>query len=310
MKSLMLILHLLFVPAAFAQTLSERGTPLDHLVGRWVMTGTIAGQEITHDLEAEWVLGGHYLFFHELARDRDEAGKPAYESRVYFGWDEPNERLVCLWLDVTGGGGLIPEGFGYGRPDGNRIPFVWGEGADSGIHNTFTYRPEDDSWSWRIDNVRGEELSNFAQVVLNRETAAMVAGESENAASQGILDAIAELSEATAPGGGGADAYAALLADDFSRRSLTSEQVQGRQAFIDGIRQWLDEGWRVVSRESQMIDSTVVGDTAYTHRIVTETFTGPNGEQSGPSTFALEETWERIAGRWLLHRATVYPVQK
>jgi ketosteroid isomerase-like protein len=308
MKSLMLIFHLLFVPAAFAQTLSERGTPLDHLVGRWVMTGTIAGQEITHDLEAEWVLGGHYLFFHELARDRDEEGKPAYESRVYFGWDEAGERLVCLWLDVTGGEGLVPGGLGYGRPDGNRIPFVWGEGADSGIHNTFTYRPEDDSWSWQIDNVRTGEISNFARVVLNRKQTATKASESE--AHRGILAAIAQLSEATSPGGGGADAYGEILAEDFNRWTLSHEQVQGRQAYIDGIRQWLDEGWRVASRESQIIDSTVVGDTAYTHRIVTETFNGPKGEQSGPATFALEETWVRIEGRWLLHRATVYPVQK
>lgn len=164
----LLAVALVSVPEVFAQTLAERATPLDHLAGRWVMTGTIAGQDIVHDLEALWVLGGHYLFVHEVARERDEQGNPAYESRVYFGWDAAGERLVCLWLDVTGGGGLVPDGFGYGAPDGDRIPFVWGEPAESQIHNTFTYDREQNSWAWQIDNVRGGEASNFARVTLHR----------------------------------------------------------------------------------------------------------------------------------------------
>jgi len=162
------LMYLFFAPAAIAQALVERETPLENLVGRWVMTGTIAGQDITHDLEAKWVLGGHYLYFHEVAREQDENGDPAYEARVYIGWDEAGEGLVCLWLDVTGGGGLVPDGFGYGKPVGDRIPFVWGEGSNQQIHNTFTYQRERDRWSWAIDNVRNGEASNFARVVLDR----------------------------------------------------------------------------------------------------------------------------------------------
>lgn len=169
MKSFVLLFVLLcFTPTAHAQTLVERGTPLDYLAGSWIMTGTIAGQEIVHELKAEWVLSGHYLYFHDISRERDESGDPAYESRVYFGWDEAGERLVCLWLDVTGGGGLAPDGLGYGKPDGDRILFVWGEGTDSKIHNTFTYIRDGDRWSWQIDNVRRGVPSNFARVVLHR----------------------------------------------------------------------------------------------------------------------------------------------
>src|SRR5208282_4812975 len=29
---------------------------LDHLAGKWVLQGTIAGQETTHDVDADWVL--------------------------------------------------------------------------------------------------------------------------------------------------------------------------------------------------------------------------------------------------------------
>ena len=164
----LLITSLCPAQATFAQTLAELSTPLDNLAGHWVMTGTIAGQKIVHDLEAEWVLGGHYLYLHEIARGRDENGDPIYESRVYFGWDEAGERLVCLWLDVTGGGGLVPDGFGYGKPEVDRIPFVWGEGTDMQIHNTFTYQREMDNWVWHIDNVRDGESSNFARVMLHR----------------------------------------------------------------------------------------------------------------------------------------------
>lgn len=168
MKSFVLLfVSLYFTQAVHAQTLAERETPLDYLVGRWVMTGTIAGQEIVHELEAEWVLSGHYLYFHEISHEQDENGDPAYESRVYFGWDEAGERIVCLWLDVTGGGGLVPDGFGYGKPTGDRIPLVWGEGADSQIHNTFTYVRDGGHWSWQIDNVRGGVSSNFARVALH-----------------------------------------------------------------------------------------------------------------------------------------------
>ena len=171
MKNLVItMISLFFAPAVIAQTLAERETPLDHLVGRWVMTGTIAGQNIVHDLEAEWVLGGHYLYFHEVARGRNENGDPAYESRVYIGWDEASERLVCLWLDVTGGSGLVPDGFGYGQSEANRIPFVWGEGSNRQIHNTFTYKRGEDNWIWSIDNVRDGEPRNFARVELHRST--------------------------------------------------------------------------------------------------------------------------------------------
>ena len=140
---------------------------LDHLVGEWVMTGTIAGDEIVHDLDIDWVLNHHYIRIHELSRERLDDGRPAYEAIVFIGWDAPSERYVCLWLDVTGGGGLVPEGFGYGKLQGDAIPFVWGD-ETGGIHNTSTYDRDADSWNWVIDNVKPAGLSNFAEVTLRR----------------------------------------------------------------------------------------------------------------------------------------------
>ncbi len=310
MKYAVALLFPLWMVSALAQTLQERDTPLDHLAGRWVMTGTIAGQEITHDLEAEWVLDGHYLYFHERARERDENGDPAYESQVYFGWDEAGERLVCLWLDITGGGGLVPDGFGYARPDGDRIPFVWGEGADSQIHNTFTYLRDEDAWAWRIDNVRQGEPSNFAQVVLNRVDLATLADEAGSPERQEILDAIAQLSAATAADGGGADAYGAMLTSGFSRWTIGSDAVEGRETWLAGIRDWFEQGWRVVDRQGRVIDLLVEDDRAFARRIVTETYAAPDGDRSPPATAALDEAWRRIDGQWLLHRVTVHPVME
>lgn len=78
---------------------------LDRFVGDWVMQGMIAGNEITHDLTAQWVLGHQYLRFDEVSRETRESGTPEYESTVFIGWDKPSGRYVCLWLDLTGRAG-------------------------------------------------------------------------------------------------------------------------------------------------------------------------------------------------------------
>ena len=172
MKTLIcLALLLLALPAAAAQPhLGQRGTLLDRFAGQWVLTGTIAGQQTTHDVTAEWVLDQHYLRFHELARETDPVtGGPAYEAIVILGWDEPTEGLACLWLDSTGGGGLTNGVIGYAVPDDETLAWVFAGGDDEGvIHNTWTYDRAADTWSWTIDIERGGEQSNFAEVELRR----------------------------------------------------------------------------------------------------------------------------------------------
>lgn len=164
-----LFLVLVLIPGvAFAQQ-GFGDDLLGHLEGTWVMTGKIAGGDIVHDLEASWVLDGFYLQFHELARQTTDEGKPAYEAIVTFGWDEPDQRYVCLWLDSTGGEGLTNGVLGYGNREGDSIPFVFGEGEGSAIHNTFHYQRESDTWRWVIDNVKDGERRNFADVVLERK---------------------------------------------------------------------------------------------------------------------------------------------
>jgi len=104
----------------------------------------------------------------EVSRETNELGAPAYEATVFIGWDKPSGRYVCLWLDVTGGGGLANDVFGYAMPADNKLAFVFGD--DNGrILNTFAYDPDHDSWTWAIDNESDGMASAFARVTLVRQ---------------------------------------------------------------------------------------------------------------------------------------------
>ena len=143
---------------------------MDHMVGEWLMTGTIAGEQVTHDVDAEWILGRRYVRLHEVSRERDEDGGLAYEAWIHVAWDAENEEYVVMWLDNTGTTNFAAEGVGHGKPDGVRIPFVWSFADGTGIHNTFEYDPEGDTWSWTIDNVdeSGRAVA-FARLHLERQ---------------------------------------------------------------------------------------------------------------------------------------------
>jgi hypothetical protein len=143
---------------------------MDRMVGEWVMTGTIAGEQVTHDVHAEWILDRRYVRIHEVSRERDEKGKLAYEAWIDVAWDAANAEYVIMWLDNTETTNFAEEGVGHGKPDGDRIPFVWSLADGSGIRNTFAYDREGDTWSWTIDNV--EKSGNpvvFARLLLRRK---------------------------------------------------------------------------------------------------------------------------------------------
>ena len=160
---------LLLSPPAAAEPLGVQDDLLDHMSGNWVMTGTIGGNQVTHDLVAEWVLGHQYLRFHEVAREVDAEGAPAYESIVFIGWNETLGRYTCLWLDVTGSGAQFPEHTGYAEPATDKLAFVFATGDDSAIHTTFTYDRKSDVWHWLIEIERAEKHSIFARVLLTRQ---------------------------------------------------------------------------------------------------------------------------------------------
>lgn len=179
MRSRLALPLLLTVPLALALSLAalaqaEPAPPdpqrelLDRLTGHWVMRGTIAQQQTTHDIEAQWVLDRGYVQIHDVSRERNDSGKPEYEALVYVVWEPKLGEYACLWLDSTGVAAFPPEGVGHAQPEPDRIAFVWGD-SESGIHNTFTYDRANDAWSWAIDNVSQGALRPFARVTLTRQ---------------------------------------------------------------------------------------------------------------------------------------------
>ena len=135
---------------------------LDKMTGKWVMTGTIDKEQVTHDVDVDWILNRRYLRIHEVSREKNADGELA--------WDPKNGEYVVMWLDNTGTTNFAAEGVGHGKPTGDRIPFVWKSAEGGGIHNTFAYDRDKDKWSWAIDNIdETDKPSTFARVTLVRK---------------------------------------------------------------------------------------------------------------------------------------------
>lgn len=140
----------------------------DHLIGRWVLRGTIARQQTTHDVSFEWMLGHEYVEMHEVSRERAATGAPAYEAIVLFGRDPGSGEYACLWLDNTGAGAFDSQGIGRGAVAGDSIPFLFHYTATTGFRTAFVYDRAADSWQWHMDNDSAGVRRPFARVTLTR----------------------------------------------------------------------------------------------------------------------------------------------
>lgn len=167
-----LIIALLILPTANAQskyTTTPEGL-MDKMTGHWVMTGTIRRSQTTHDVDVDWILKREYIRIHEVSREKDEKGGPSYEAWIYLVWDAKNNEYAVMWLDNTAATNFAPEGVGHAKPDGDRIPFIFKDPDGGGIHTTFAYAPQNDTWSWTIDNIdKSGKSSPFARLSLTRK---------------------------------------------------------------------------------------------------------------------------------------------
>lgn len=169
-----IIMKIILVFAAVSATLSAQQTTfqdslLDHMIGSWVLHGTIAGKETTHDIVAQWVLDHQYLQLHEVSREKNTAGEALYEAIVYIGWDENLKQYACLWLDITGGGGLSPQAIGHAEHSSDKLEFLF-KGADGSLfHTTFLYNKDSDNWKWLMDAGENGKLQSFARLNLTRQ---------------------------------------------------------------------------------------------------------------------------------------------
>lgn len=140
----------------------------DRLVGQWVLHGTIARQETTHDVTFEWMLGREYVRMHEVSRERAPSGAPAYEAVVVFGRDPRTGEYACMWLDNTGAGAFDAAGIGRGGVAGDSVPFLFHYTSTSSFHTTFVYTRATDTWQWHMDNDSAGVRRPFARVTLTR----------------------------------------------------------------------------------------------------------------------------------------------
>lgn len=163
------LLTLLLSLTINAQQTSFQDTLLNHMAGKWTLQGTIDGKETTHDIEASWVLAHQYFQLHEISHEKNANGEPEYEAIVYIGWDQPSGRYVCLWLDVTSGGGLSSTVYGYAEKSEDKLPFLFKGGDGSIFHTTFTYDRAVGFWTWNMDGEENGKLQPFARVKLTRK---------------------------------------------------------------------------------------------------------------------------------------------
>jgi hypothetical protein len=117
---------------------------LDRLVGRWAIARAVRGTTVPNEMEAHWVLGHQFVQMHMT----DPNSPPQYEAIVLIGVDTEKRRYVAHWCDTFGGG---YSSIGYGTRTGDSVEFVFGY-DDGPFYNTFTWRPQDHSWTFRGEN--------------------------------------------------------------------------------------------------------------------------------------------------------------
>ena len=139
---------------------------LDHLAGKWEMTGTLSGKHTTHYVEAEWILNREYLRLHEVSRERNANGTPVYEAIMFIGWEPKAQEFACLWLDSTEAWDFSAHGIMRGKPAQTSIPLVLNVSSSEALHTTFTYQANDKTWRLLIEDVTNGKSNRFADVRL------------------------------------------------------------------------------------------------------------------------------------------------
>ena len=162
-------LGLLVSFSGFAQPSTLHDPLLDHMVGKWVLQGTIAGRNTTHDIVSEWVLGHQYMRIQEVSREKDASNQPAYEAIILIGWDPQSSQYTCLWLDNTGPWDFTSQAIGRAKRSGDAVTFRFGSNDGSSVNTTFSYNKNADAWQWLIDNETGGKIRAFARVRLTRK---------------------------------------------------------------------------------------------------------------------------------------------
>jgi len=137
---------------------------LENMLGSWHLNGRIAGRQVEHTVDTDWVLNHQFLRIHE--KEVVTGGKLPYEAIVMIGYDNASERYVAHWMDIFGG--RFSETLGYGKRSKNQIEFVF-EYPDGPFHTIFRWDAGLQNWQWlmRQKNEAGQ-WAQFADATLTR----------------------------------------------------------------------------------------------------------------------------------------------
>jgi len=133
---LILLLVLISPITVISQQISQPDSLLNKLNGKWVLNGTIAGQETIHEIDAKRVLNGQYVQLKEVSREKDEKGNPLYEAVIYICWQEAKKQYFCLWLDNTSNEGISNQVIGCAKQNGDKIEMVFKFSDANQFHTT------------------------------------------------------------------------------------------------------------------------------------------------------------------------------
>ena len=166
MRTVIAFAALLAATPALAQQATFNDPLVDHLAGKWVLTGQMDKGQVTHDVTAEWVLAHQYLEIHETSREKSKDGSPVYQAKVFIGWDAGKKIYDVVWLDDYGS--ISTQSLGYAKPNGNSLAFVFQDRDDPNtFHTTFTWHPETGTWAMDMDSVTAAgKAEPFARTTL------------------------------------------------------------------------------------------------------------------------------------------------
>jgi len=115
----------------------------NNLVGSWNLTGKMGSTELRQNVEACWVLQGHFLQMHCLQADNPVPGQPPYEALYLLGFDENRGEYSFHLFDTFGAGYAATVGFGVRRGDSLEFLFDYPDGPFS---NSFTWKAKTGEW--------------------------------------------------------------------------------------------------------------------------------------------------------------------
>ncbi len=136
---------------------------LNHLEGKWIMSGSVMGKQVQYMADGIWVLQNQWFCLHM----KDTSTPSEYEADVYIGIDSVMNEYVAHWLDSFGGAGARVAGVGPVSSDRIEIVYPYAEGK---FRNYFIFYSTTNAWNLVIESESKDgSWTNFANFNINSQ---------------------------------------------------------------------------------------------------------------------------------------------